>query len=526
MPGRVAKAQAVSAYTQLAVTYSRPMLAANLARVASTESALGVKLVHSYDYPSQSTAIRVVSVPTSQVTSTEASLRSVSGVTSIAVTGQRRYHATTSALYTTDPYFTGQSPTKETPPYSESSSNPGQWDMHVIGLENAFGYSVAGTTYTSTSNALGSSSIKIAIIDTGEDAGHPELNNKIAYQKCFITNDGATPVVQSTGNFSTDEDGHGTDVSGIAAAATNNNLGFAGAGGNAMIYAYRVFPTPDDNCANSNSNDNQCSSDTADIAGAINDAVAKGVNVISMSLGGGTCSAGVDDDPTEGAAVKSALMANVIVVAAAGNAGGQSVDAPACISGVIAVGASALYDGTLTGTTTFSRPNVITTGTAMSPVEYVPSYSQYGTTNTYQSAQSWGIVAPGGDPSANEGSTNVAADDLHWIENIWTSTPFLANAGDTNFTGNCAADYNGTIPGLSTTGDCRTLIAGTSMATPHVAGAVALILAVAPSYQTPAAMKTLLCTTADNLGGDTHQGCGRLNVYRAMAHAIGDTMSP
>lgn len=63
------------------------------------------------------------------------------------------------------------------------------------------------------------------------------------------------------------------------------------------------------------------------------------------------------------------------------------------------------------------------------------------------------------------------------------------------------------------------------MATPHVAGAVALILAVNSSYQTPAAMKQLLCQTADDLH-DTHQGCGRLNVYRAMATALGDTSPP
>ena len=69
------------------------------------------------------------------------------------------------------------------------------------------------------------------------------------------------------------------------------------------------------------------------------------------------------------------------------------------------------------------------------------------------------------------------------------------------------------------------MIAGTSMATPHVAGAVALILSVNGSYQSPSAMKALLCSTADDLA-DTHQGCGRLNVYRAMATALGDLSPP
>ena len=58
-------------------------------------------------------------------------------------------------------------------------------------------------------------------------------------------------------------------------------------------------------------------------------------------------------------------------------------------------------------------------GTALNPREYVANYTQYGSTNTFHSATSWGIVAPGGDPS-----TNSDNDNLHWIENIWTTTPY------------------------------------------------------------------------------------------------------
>jgi subtilisin family serine protease len=59
------------------------------------------------------------------------------------------------------------------------------------------------------------------------------------------------------------------------------------------------------------------------------------------------------------------------------------------------------------------------------------------------------------------------------------------------------------------------------MATPHVAGAAALVLSVSSSYSTPAKMFQLLCTTADNIS-DPNQGCGRLNVYRAVGTALGD----
>jgi subtilisin family serine protease len=131
------------------------------------------------------------------------------------------------------------------------------------------------------------------------------------------------------------------------------------------------------------------------------------------------------------------------------------------------------------------------------------------------SASSWGIVAPGGDPSGVDVS-GPTTDYLHWIENIWTSTPYMSSPTDTTFEGNCGANLE-----YGEAGNCRTLLSGTSMATPHVAGAAALILSVNASYQSPTAMKQLLCTTADNII-DPHQGCGRLNVYRAVGTALGD----
>jgi subtilisin family serine protease len=505
---------AASSTTLLAVTYDRTRAQANAVQIASREQQLGVNLVHAYDFPRQNIAIRVVAVPTAGAAQTETRLRTQVGVSSVAVTGERRYRTTTSAFYTSDPYFQGFQTFFETAPYAESTRVPGQWDMHAIGLEHAYGYSVPGAGYTSTAAALGSPSIKIAIIDTGEDASHPELSSKIVYQHCFLTNEAGTS--QSTGSFSTDEDGHGTDVSGIAAAASGNALGFTGAGGKAVIYAYRVFPTPDDACA-AGGNDPQCSAATQDIASSIADAIAQHVNVISMSLGGGGCDThGNDSDSVEGAAIAEAIAANVIVVAASGNGAPSTsgVTAPGCDTGVIAAGATSLADGTPTGTsqTTGYTSSTAAAATSANPVEYVASYSQFGSPAArLRNRAAWGIVAPGGDP-AGDGD----GDDLHWIENIWTTTPF-----DGNFDGQCAPDF-----GSSSITDCRTLIAGTSMATPHVAGAAALILAVSGStYATPAAMKQLLCSTADDLG-DTHQGCGRLNLYRAMATALGDTNPP
>jgi subtilisin family serine protease len=458
------------------------------------------------------------------------------GVQSVTLGGQRRYAQTVSGPYfPNNPYFNGFSttsnvnglgtvppgsatpaPTFHVGPYDESAAVPGQWDMHAIGLDDAFGYSQvasAGSHYNA--NALGVSSIKIAVIDSGADPNHPSLSSKIAYQRCFITN--PTSGVQSTSNFSEDPSGHGTDVAGLAAAALNTNpaFGFAGAGGNVTMYAYRVSPTPEDICqppsgATPPPSATECSADTTDIAAAINDAVAQQVNVINLSLGGTPCTTnGVDPDTREGAAISKAIAANIIVVAAVGNDGNGAIDSPACDSGVIAVGASALGDGQTDGSN-------IGVGSAANPSEYVASYSNFGSPGAaVRSSSAWGIVAPGGDPA----STNDS-DFLHWIFNIWTTTPL-----DSNFGGYCSDDYPN-MTGTTAPLDCVTNIAGTSMAAPHVAGAAALILSVNNSYQSSAKMKQLLCSTADDIGTSYHEGCGRLNVYRAMATALNDPSLP
>ncbi|HTV74113.1 MAG TPA: S8 family serine peptidase [Candidatus Acidoferrales bacterium] len=499
-----------SAVAFVAVNYNRSAVSGATAQIAQREEQFGT-LVRTFNFQHAGTLTHVLRVPASQTSSVQSALRSEPGVLSVNVLQRRLPMSVSTPYYPNDPYFTGfpaensQPATYEVPPYDETANVPGQWDMHAIMLEYAFGYSQAGNgSGIVNPDALGSSSIKIAIIDTGEDPTHPELASKIVGQKCFVTDPSG---VQSTSDFAPDPMGHGTDVSGIAAADTNNGLGFAGAGGNVTIFGYRVFPTPDDSCAGSKPDD-QCSASTADIASAIEDAIAEHVNVISMSLGGSGCVNGQDPDPVEGNAIADAIAANVIVVAASGNEGASTVDAPGCDSGVLAVGATSLADGQPNGSN-------VSGGSASAPVEYVASYANHGSPAAdVDSPNAWGIVAPGGDPSSD-----TDADDLHWIENIWTSTPF-----DANFAGECTDDYpnsSGTTPPV----DCRTLIAGTSMATPHVAGAAALILSVNSSYQSPAKMRSLLCSTADDIKV-ADEGCGRLNVYRAMATALGDPSLP
>ncbi len=483
----------------LAVTYA----ASNSQAASAIEGkarGLGAQPLRTLTFDRTNLATRAIAVNATNRDSIAASLRSTPGVIGVAPV-QRRFAMKTNAYITSDPFFKGNN----TPPlYEQDGVTPGQWDMHVEQLEHAFAYSQSsnGSTLGANPNALGSTTVKLAVIDTGMDVTQKDLADAhVVRTQCFLTD---TTGNQSTSSFVADPDGHGTDVTGIAAAKVGNSYGFAGDGGNVSLLLYRVFPKPDASCGTTTANPPaECTADSFDIATAINDAVTNGANVINLSLGGNACVSGQDPDSTEGAAIANAIAHNVIVVAASGNGapGTTPVGAPACDPGVIAAGASAYNDG---------QPNA-SGFTSATRKEYVTSYTEYGSVNSLHSASSWGIVAPGGDGIGD----SDANDNLHWIENIWTSTPWgTADAG------NCGTDPFGGAA------DCRIEIAGTSMSTPHVAGAAALILSVnAASYGTPAKMKALLCSTADDIG-DAHQGCGRLNIYRAIATALHDPTLP
>jgi len=138
----------------------------------------------------------------------------------------------------------------------------------------------------------GNEDIIIAIVDTGVDLDHPDLNDKIyssGYD--FINND----------SDATDDNAHGTHVAGIAAAETHNNEGIAGVAWNCKILPVKVL-------------DENGEADSYDpIIQGINWAVDNGAHVINLSLGG------LGPDPDLFAALKRAHENNVVVVAAAGN---------------------------------------------------------------------------------------------------------------------------------------------------------------------------------------------------------------
>ncbi|MBC5826282.1 MAG: S8 family serine peptidase [Candidatus Eremiobacteraeota bacterium] len=329
-----------------------------------------------------------------------------------------------------------------------------QWDMNIIHMPDAW------------SITEGSPTVKIAVIDTGYDAQNQDLTGKVTQSIVFDKGTGQADAAATA----QDNDGHGTNVSGIAAADTNNTIDVAGTGWNVGLLEARVFPldTTINGCPSAASND---------VGAAIDWAVSNGANVINLSLGSDQA-----DPVSEEPAVARAIAHGVIVVAAAGNGNASKVGQPTLVFpgadiGVISVGASALHD---------IAPNTLAGGT-----EYVASYSNYGNAN-----EPLDVVAPGGDPSTQQTNCNSRSciDYLQWILNLYTTTA------------------------ISGGGSQLALFAGTSQATPHVSGLAALMVSKAMAggrSLTPAQARQIIDATADNIG-DAKQGHGRINAFHAL----------
>lgn len=230
-------------------------------------------------------------------------------------------------------------------------------------------------------------------------------------------------------------------------------------GGNASGVAIGVAPEAElyHGAALNQNCDVRCDGTIAQILAGMQWAVEQDVAVISMSLGG------VDTDKNgnyvdnyidqTASEVRDAHAAGTVVVAAAGNSGTGNTTSPGNVYDAISVGATD------------------TNGA-------VADFSSSGTV----SASDW---------------DNPPAD---WPDTY--AVPTVVAPG---------VSINSSVPG-----GAYKRFRGTSMATPHVSGTVALMLAASDEQLSPAEIKTTLETTATDTGDKRTQGAGEINTAAAV----------
>ena len=170
-------------------------------------------------------------------------------------------------------------------------------------------------TYEAWGVTTGSSSIKVAVIDSGVRTTHEDLSGKVTIIDMI-----GVPIDDETNVESNDDKhGHGTHVAGIIAATSDNGKGGAGIAPGVSILSVAALPGGygSDYC----------------ISVGIGRAVDAGAHIINMSFGGYLYNGTLDD------AIQDAIDNNVACIAAMGNDGSNSYSYPAAYSGVIAVAA-------------------------------------------------------------------------------------------------------------------------------------------------------------------------------------------
>ncbi|MTD30792.1 S8 family serine peptidase [Planomicrobium sp. YIM 101495] len=165
--------------------------------------------------------------------------------------------------------------------------------------------------------------VKVAVLDTGIDADHPEFEGIYKGGKNFVPHDSkysrdrdeddasetlpserAAGTPEFNANGSSFYTSHGTHVAGTIAAIGANEFGIKGIAPKVDLYAYRVLGA-------------YGSGSTAGIIAAIEEAVTQEMDVINLSLGGGANS----ETDAGSFAINNAAMAGVVAALATGNSG-------------------------------------------------------------------------------------------------------------------------------------------------------------------------------------------------------------
>ncbi|WP_439423108.1 S8 family serine peptidase [Saccharothrix sp. HUAS TT10] len=273
---------------------------------------------------------------------------------------------------------------------------------------------------------------RVAVLDTGVDAGHPDLAGAVVEARNFSDSDSADDLV-----------GHGTHI-----AATITGAGaYQGVAPDSVVLNGKVLG---DNGGGRES----------DIVAGMEWAVSAGADVVNLSLGSAFPTDGAD--PMSQAVDRLTERSGALFVVAAGNSGpgDRTIGSPAAADLALTVGAVDRSDRLAA----FSSRGPRWSDDAIKP----------------------DITAPGVDVVA-------------------------ARAG------------NATIG--TPVGDRHLALSGTSMATPHVAGAAAILAAQHPDWTADRLKSALMGSAEPNAALTVYeQGAGRVDVARAVTQPV--TASP
>lgn len=418
----------------------------------------------------------------------------------------------------------------------------------------------------------GSSSVVVAVVDTGVRAGHPDLAGRLLPGYDFISSDafaalnypanwvaadgnGRDADATDPGNYLDDtllaqlppnhgllpgpSTWHGTHVAGVIGAASNNMVGISGVDWSARILPVRVI-----------GRSGGATSDIIDgIAWAAGLAVpnvpanANPARVINLSFGGsGLCSAAYQD------VIDRVRAAGAIVVGAAGNDAALVVAQPANCSGVIAVTAHSRSGDNASYANVGTQVALSAPGGGCGALALV---DQTGANDT------WNMVCAGchGLDFIRQQISNRAPTGMTFMKARVALESALTGVdldGTDTGMGALAVMYNATMrndlagfisettcagpnDAVYSTSNLGTSMpdeegylnrTGTSTAAPHVSGVAALLLALSPRL-TADEVRTILTATARPHPKDTYcamggMGCGTglLDANAAVQHVV------
>lgn len=202
-------------------------------------------------------------------------------------------------------------------PYAASAEDPSEYQYYLEATRTDAAWELSRTE----------DAVTVAVLDTGINMDHPDLEGRIDADHAFDV------VAGSSLSGNSDDLDHGTLVAGVLAAQANNGLGIAGTSFNARILPVKVFD-----------GDGECSTSSliaayAYLADLIDEGEAPSLKVINLSLGYYASDSSDSDRALEAAIASMRDQHGVITVCAGGNEGASRTGLcyPADFSASVAV---------------------------------------------------------------------------------------------------------------------------------------------------------------------------------------------